>query len=173
MVRCGHEKGGEWRHPVETRQQAGISELVREAKITIHETELRRQRAESVADWSGRLCATAHLRPVREPSISEKGRFCSKTERDVNTSSPNNVSVGTLSTSGPEEEKSYFFLGWERGDELRWWSPITWAHQQYSGLPEDSARVTGIHRWGVMEHPLVEVKVEYTKNGMASPGQIP
>ena len=96
---------------METRQQAGISELVREAKITIHETELRRRRAESVADWNGRLCAIAHLWPAREPSISEKGRFCSKTEKDVDTRSPNNVSVGTLSTSEPEEEKSYFFLG--------------------------------------------------------------
>lgn len=96
---------------METRQQAGISELVREAKITIHETELRWQRAESVADWSGRLCATAHLWPACEPSISEKGRFCSKSEREVNTRSPNNVSVGPLNTSGPEEEKCYFFPG--------------------------------------------------------------
>ena len=151
-IRCGHEKGDDWRHPVETRQQAGISELVREAKITTHETELRWQRAGSVADWTGRLCATAHLWPARESSVSEKGRFCSKMERDVNIRSPNNVSAGTLSTSGPEEEKCYFFLGWERGGEGRRWSPITWAHQQYSGPPEDSARVAGIHRWGVMEH---------------------
>ena len=96
---------------METRQQAGISKLVREAKITIHETELRWQRAESVADWTGRLCAIAHLWPAREPSISEKGRVCSKTERDVIIRSPNNVSAGTLSTSGPEEEKCYFLLG--------------------------------------------------------------
>lgn len=96
---------------METRQQAGISELVREAKLTMHETEVRWQRAESVADCSGRLCTTAHLWPAREPSISEKGRFCSKTEKDVNIGSPNTVSVGSMSTSGPEEEKCYFFLG--------------------------------------------------------------
>ena len=40
----------------------------------------------------------------------------------------------------------------ERGGKGRWWSAITWAHQQYSGPPEDSGRVAGIHRWGVMEH---------------------
>lgn len=44
-----------------------------------------------------------------------------------------------------------------------------WAHQHHGG-PEDS--VGGTSRWAVMERPLVELEMEYTPNGMASPPHV-
>lgn len=44
-----------------------------------------------------------------------------------------------------------------------------WAHQHHGG-PKDSAG--GTSRWAVMERPLVELEMEYTPNGMASPPHV-